>query len=328
MTAAQRFFRLANEPGATGLSCDENGVHLGCVPLLRRTDAGFEPRPSYEIEALIAKAYRGAEDGARLSSGLRCVADCLNKGELARAMIAAVFLRLPDLDSDGADGIAKVDALLQKYDPNEPRDRRGRWTTSGDSVLAEPPVAAPAGGPRPVQSPAQDSTPILASEGDRNAHLTDAVYREDGGDLTDVAYNGKFHDQVVEEVAELARERGARVVTEVALMCVNGATARADLIIDPQNGKPMTVVEVKTGENPNFRSGQMALYPHVLTGWHVWPLNNRMLPLGFAPREILPPMMFAIVYQKDESSRLAILGLDDVGPKWKIPTWAMGKYYE
>jgi hypothetical protein len=229
-------------------------------------------------------------------------------------MIAAVFLRLPDLDSDGADGIAKVDALLQKYDPNEPRDRRGRWTTSGDSVLAEPPVAAPAGGPRPVQSPAQDSTPILASE--------------DGGDLTDVAYNGKFHDQVVEEVAELARERGARVVTEVALMCVNGATARADLIIDPQNGKPMTVVEVKTGENPNFRSGQMALYPHVLTGWHVWPLNNRMLPLGFAPHEILPPMMFAIVYQKDETSRLVALGLDDVGPKWKIPSWAMGKSYE
>jgi hypothetical protein len=69
MTAAQRFFRLANERGATSLSCNENGVHLGCVPLLRRTDAGFEPRPSYEIKALIAKAYRGAKDGARLSSG-------------------------------------------------------------------------------------------------------------------------------------------------------------------------------------------------------------------------------------------------------------------
>ncbi len=52
MPAAERFFRLANEPGATGLSCDENGVHLGGAPLLRRTDTGFEPRPNSEIEAL------------------------------------------------------------------------------------------------------------------------------------------------------------------------------------------------------------------------------------------------------------------------------------
>ncbi len=117
MPAVERFFRLADNPDARGLSCDENGVHLGGVPLLRRTDTGFEPRPAYEVEALIAKAYGGGEDGARLSSGLRCVADCLNKGELARAMIAAVFLRLPDLDQDGAERIAKVDALASRVGP-------------------------------------------------------------------------------------------------------------------------------------------------------------------------------------------------------------------
>jgi len=234
MPAAERFFRLANEPGATGLSCDENGVHLGGAPLLRRTETGFEPRPSYEIEALIAKAYGGAEDGARLSSGLRCIADCLNNGELARAMIAAVFLRLPDLEPDGAEGIAKVDALFRQYDPNEPRDRRGRWTTGGMGGSAEAPVAAPAANPKPVQTPTP--VPAPASEPEHSAHLINADYSDDGGHLTDVAYNNKFHDEVVEEVAELAREHGSRVVTEVDLKAVNGATTRADLIIAPADG--------------------------------------------------------------------------------------------
>jgi hypothetical protein len=315
MPAAQRFFRLANEPGATGLSCNENGVHLGCVPLLRRTDAGFEPRPSYEIEALIAKAYRGAEDGARLSSGLRCIADCLNKGELARAMIAAVFLRLPDLDPDGAEGIAKVDALLQKYDPNEPRDRRGRWTTGAAGAAAQTPVATPTENRTTTPIP----TPGSASEPDHSPHLINADYSEDGGELTDVAYNNKFHDEVVEEVAELAEEHGARVVTEVDLKAVNGATARADLIVAPADGGLMAVIEVKTGKNPPATAGQIALYPLVPLGNHVWPTNARMLSLGYPPGAYLPPMAFALVYRRDAGSDLKFYGLDKLGTKLKTP---------
>ena len=115
LLGVHRFFRLANGSGVPGLSCDETGLHLGGAPLLRRTAAGFEPRLTHEVEALIAKAYGGAEDGTRLACGLRVVADCLNKGEMARAMIAAVYLSLPDLDQDGADGVAKIDALLRQY---------------------------------------------------------------------------------------------------------------------------------------------------------------------------------------------------------------------
>jgi len=315
MPAAERFFRLANEPGATGLSCDESGVHLCGAPLLRRTDAGFEPRPTCEIEALIAKAYGGAEDGARLMSGLRCVADCLNKGELARAMIAAVFLRLPDLDSDGAEDITKVDALFRKYDPNEPRDRRGRWTTGGESPSAEAPVKAPPGNQTPAPVPA----PVSALKPDHNAHLINADYTEGAGDLTDVAYNNKFHDEVVEEVAELAEEHGSRVVTEVDLKAVNGATTRADLIIAPADGGPMAVVEVKTGNNPPATAGQIALYPLVPLGNHVWPTNARMLSLGYPPGAYLPPMAFALVYRRDAASDLEVYGLPELGPKLKIP---------
>ncbi len=58
MPAGERFFRLADKPDGRGLSCDENGVHLGGVPLLRRTETGFEPRPAYEVEALIEGLWR------------------------------------------------------------------------------------------------------------------------------------------------------------------------------------------------------------------------------------------------------------------------------
>jgi hypothetical protein len=315
MPAAERFFRLANEPGATGLSCDENGVHLGGAPLLRRTDTGFEPRANSEIEALIAKAYGGAEDGKRLLSGLRVVADCLNNGELTRAMIAAVFLRLPDLDQEGAEGIAKVDALLQKYDPNEPRDRRGRWTTGGAGGSPEAPDATQPGN----RTSAPALTPASVSKPDHSAHLINADYTEDAGDLTDVAYNNKFHDEVVEEVVELAEEHGSRVVTEVDLKAVNGATTRADLIIAPSDGGPMAVVEVKTGKNPPATAGQIALYPLVPLGNHVWPTNSRMLSLGYPPGAYLPPMAFALVYRRDAASDLEVYGLPELGPKLKIP---------
>jgi hypothetical protein len=314
MPAAERFFRLVNTPGAPGLSCDENGLHLGGAALLRRTDAGFEPRPSDEVEALIAKAYGGAEDGARLSSGLRCVADCLNKGEVARAMIAAVFLRLPDLDPDGAESIAKVDALLRHYDPNEPRDRRGRWTTGGAGASAAPHADLPE---NPTSTPIP--APVSASKPDNSAHLINADYSEDGDDLTDVAYNNKFHDEVVEEVAELAEEHGSRVVTEVDLKAVNGATTRADLVIAPADGGPMAVVEVKTGKDPPATPGQIALYPLVPLGNHVWPINRRMLSLGYPPGAYLPPMAFALVYRRDAASDLEVYGLPQLGPKLKIP---------
>jgi len=230
-------------------------------------------------------------------------------------MIAAVFLRLPDLDPDGADGIAKVDALLQKYDPNEPRDRRGRWTTGAAGAAAQTPVATPTENLTMTPIPMSGS----ASEPDHSAHLINADYSDYGGHLTDVAYNNKFHDEVVEEVAELAEEHGSRVVTEVDLKAVNGATTRADLIIAPADGGPMAVVEVKTGKDPPATDGQIALYPLVPLGNHVWPTNRRMLSLGYPPGAYLPPMAFALVYRRDAASDLEFYGLPELGPKLKIP---------
>ena len=54
------------------------------------------------------------------------VARALSENEMVRAMIAAVLLKLPELDWDGAVRIAQADDTLSKYDPDEPRDFHGR----------------------------------------------------------------------------------------------------------------------------------------------------------------------------------------------------------
>jgi hypothetical protein len=69
-----RMFRLTDEPDGLGLSCTPGGVSLAGVPLLRKTQAGFVPRPDSEIACLLKAAYgekplRSGQDSAR-SRGL------------------------------------------------------------------------------------------------------------------------------------------------------------------------------------------------------------------------------------------------------------------
>ncbi|HEX4183096.1 MAG TPA: hypothetical protein VHY34_07550 [Caulobacteraceae bacterium] len=116
-----------------GISCTSKGLTLAGVSLLRRTQAGLAPRPAGEIGILMKRAYGLAVDPAKLTPRLEVIAHALNGGDLGRAMVAAVQLRLPALSEKGAANIARADSALAKYDPGEPRDARGRWTTSGGS---------------------------------------------------------------------------------------------------------------------------------------------------------------------------------------------------
>jgi hypothetical protein len=126
-----RHFRLTNEPGGLGLSCTSAGLSFAGVPLLRKTDAGFTPRRTDEIESLVGAAGGEDIDPAALSRSLKAIAVALNRGDLAYAMTAAVLTRLPELDWEAAARLAKADEWLAKYDPDEPRDWLGRWTTGG-----------------------------------------------------------------------------------------------------------------------------------------------------------------------------------------------------
>ncbi len=130
-----RKFRLTNEPGGLGLSCSPAGLVLAGVPLLRRTAAGFVLRPPREIAALIEAAY-GADGATGLRSSLGAIAHALNSRDFARAAIAAVHTRTPELGPEATARLARVEEKLTKYDPDEPRDWHGRWTTGDGAAPA------------------------------------------------------------------------------------------------------------------------------------------------------------------------------------------------
>lgn len=133
-----RTFRLTNEPKGLGLSCTPAGLSLAGVPLLRKTKAGFVPRPSNELASLMKAAY--GDDPTRLQSSVGPIAQALNSGNLARAAITAVLTGTPELNRQAAVRLRKIEARLAKYDENEPRDWHGRWT-DGDAVPSVPPAA-------------------------------------------------------------------------------------------------------------------------------------------------------------------------------------------
>jgi len=89
------------------------------------------PRTESEIGFLLEAAF--GEDPTRLQSRLGKIAQALNSGDFAEAMIAAVHTRTPELSPEAALQLAKADRELAKYNynPAEPRDWRGRWTRDG-----------------------------------------------------------------------------------------------------------------------------------------------------------------------------------------------------
>ncbi|EGY01671.1 hypothetical protein AZA_62341 [Nitrospirillum viridazoti Y2] len=120
------------------------GLALVGVPLLAKGAGGFHVRPAAEVETLLKRAYAGAEPGAAVLPGLTKIADALNRGDLAQAMIRAVHLRLPELDWDAAVRLARANDNLAKYSPDQPRDEDGRWTDgSGVAEAGEPAEAKP-----------------------------------------------------------------------------------------------------------------------------------------------------------------------------------------
>ncbi|MEA1652699.1 hypothetical protein UAJ10_27260 [Nitrospirillum sp. BR 11164] len=134
MDGWQRRYRVSNGPGGLGVSCTAEGLALAGVPLLAKGAGGFRARPAAEVAVLLQRAYAGKEPGAAVLPGLAKIADALNRGDLAQAMIRAVHLRLPELDWDAAVRLARANDNLAKYRDDQPRDEDGRWTADGGRV--------------------------------------------------------------------------------------------------------------------------------------------------------------------------------------------------
>ncbi len=153
------FVRLtkAGEPGPDNrrVYCDDDGVFIGpgCALIQAETDlAGrknYKPRPQSEIARLLDAAHVTRFGLDALMSRLNAIAKALDDGDLGLAWIGALQLGLPEL-ADGAavSRMAAADRLLKAgFNPDEPRDWHGRWTTGGSAdsaALQDPPVYAQA----------------------------------------------------------------------------------------------------------------------------------------------------------------------------------------
>ena len=267
-------YRLTQRPGAIGLQCDRTGLALAGVPLLRRNSGRFVPRSPNEIRVLLTRAYQSGLDWDDHLPGINAVAKALNDGDLVRAMIAAVMLKLPELDWNAAARLADAEDILTKggFNPNEPRDERGRWTdgsaqtsdTAGPS--SDPPFPDPAGW--------------------------------DPDDVIDIAYQGKYHDIIVKHLVRHLRGLGCTVVTEVPLTGINGVTARADFLARSADGSLLVLIDVKTGRNPGLTPSQRSVYPLAAIGGHVTSFDPKVAKLGLIPGRPFPPMRVFTTYKR------------------------------
>jgi hypothetical protein len=122
--------------GGVGLACDERGIALGPVPLVEALAAGsrrvFRPRPAEEIARTLALAYGrlAPDDLTRCLAGLDLAARALEAGDLVKASVATVLLKLPDLTVEAFAKLAS-DPSLKKYSLDQARDDHGMWTSGG-----------------------------------------------------------------------------------------------------------------------------------------------------------------------------------------------------
>ena len=133
--------RRLNERGtdSDGLVVDEAGVTLGGdFPLISKTSRGYETATLEELSCLMKIASLGTGDTPRLARHLESIAKALSAGDLARARILGLYFPIDRLTRDQSDRLRKAAALLKgNYNPDEPRDERGRWST-GAAIEREP----------------------------------------------------------------------------------------------------------------------------------------------------------------------------------------------
>ncbi len=107
-----RTFRLR----AGGVECDADGLRVAGAQLLESVGVSsavrnWRPLAQPEIDRILGRAYDARICASDMRRGLAAVAEALNKGELARAQIAALLLRLPDPVLSKLDPDARAEEL-------------------------------------------------------------------------------------------------------------------------------------------------------------------------------------------------------------------------
>jgi hypothetical protein len=131
--------------GASGLACDEAGIALGPISLVKKCTQSnqYEILNDRDLAETLVEVYGAIsiEKFEAIKGGLRAVMRALEKQNLALASIAAVHLGLDEFGIEGYRRLAKL-ATLHKYNPDEPRvpagnPDGGQWTSNGASPEPE-----------------------------------------------------------------------------------------------------------------------------------------------------------------------------------------------
>jgi hypothetical protein len=152
-------FRLS-PLGKGGISCDQGGAFVGAVPMLVRTHKHgrdeWRPRDCDVLSKEMSAQYGLPVDMSSKTGGLRAIANAFNDGDMARAQVATLLLRMPNPPSlsKGApsrqemiklagelhwSGVLKAD-----WDPDQhprwpahaPDSQGGRFAPKGDDPAA------------------------------------------------------------------------------------------------------------------------------------------------------------------------------------------------
>jgi hypothetical protein len=138
-------YRLVSSDHERGVSCDADGPAIGPIRLLVRVAQGFEPRSCDELQSIFDAAFERPFDCADLTRGLDTVARALNDGDVARAMMATLFLHLPVLTENEAARARNALGML-KASPDDPKhpgwpkgtsDGRGGKFRPKDAAVSE-----------------------------------------------------------------------------------------------------------------------------------------------------------------------------------------------
>lgn len=154
-------FKLAQRSGdSAGLYCGSEGLFLGPSPLITKVGGVYRIRAESEIVGLLAAAYGTVEEGQRLCPRLHLICDALQQDDQCRAMILSVHAQFGPVTPNGIARLAQTEALSKyNFNPDEPRDRLGRWT-EGEGAAAP---AVETGG-HPALVPVQELLPFAAPE--------------------------------------------------------------------------------------------------------------------------------------------------------------------
>ncbi len=285
-------------PENRGLAVDADGAMLGpdCV-LVRRTAQGYRCISRQEGAVLQEFLLGEAKQPDWLFEQCRRILQALADNQVALAQIAGLHLPIVDLDPAGLRQLSRAAPFIRaNFNPDEPRipagqSNGGEWASDGPTFLTGLDGSAGPSGESDIRPASDGGDTVSHPYGIRNL---ESPHQADPN-VIPAAYQGYYHDEVVDLLRQITVAGGGSAVTHVPLTAIDGTTAIADLIVNlPGHGT--FLIEVKTGEHPRFTDAQRRVYPMLQIGGHVTSAKADIASVGLTPNKPLPPLRVLVYW--------------------------------